>query len=52
MHYMGISIFANFTMPAEIAQAKIREDVPFDKVCYIGYYILPRIGGLAIFTSL
>src|SRR5215468_6942832 len=35
-HYMGTSTFANFTVVPEIALAKIREDAPFDKVCYIG----------------
>ena len=35
-HYMGCSTFANFTVLPEIALAKIREDAPFDKVCYIG----------------
>src|SRR5271165_855207 len=35
-HYMGTSTFANFTVLPEIALAKIREDAPFEKVCYIG----------------
>src|ERR1700727_3140797 len=35
-HYMGCSTFANFTVLPEIAVAKIREDAPFDKVCYFG----------------
>src|SRR6187431_3814860 len=35
-HYMGCSTFANYTVLPEIALAKIREDAPFDKVCYIG----------------
>src|SRR5947207_7773744 len=35
-HYMGTSTFANYTVLPEIAVAKIREDAPFDKVCYIG----------------
>jgi S-(hydroxymethyl)glutathione dehydrogenase/alcohol dehydrogenase len=34
-HYMGCSTFSNFTVLPEIALAKIREDAPFDKVCYI-----------------
>jgi len=34
-HYMGCSTFSNFTVLPEIAVAKIREDAPFDKVCYI-----------------
>ena len=36
LHYMGTSTFASFTVLPEIAVAKIREDAPFDKVCYIG----------------
>jgi len=35
-HYMGTSTFSNYTVVPEIALAKIREDAPFDKVCYIG----------------
>src|ERR1700759_2063682 len=35
-HYMGCSTFSNFTVLPEIALAKIRDDAPFDKVCYIG----------------
>ena len=35
-HYMGPSTFANHTVIPEIALAKIRDDAPFDKVCYIG----------------
>ncbi|MBM3336360.1 MAG: S-(hydroxymethyl)glutathione dehydrogenase, partial [Betaproteobacteria bacterium] len=35
-HYMGTSTFSNYTITPEIALAKIREDAPFDKVCYIG----------------
>ena len=35
-HYMGTSTFSRFTVLPEIALAKIREDAPFDKVCYIG----------------
>jgi len=34
--YMGTSTFANCTVLPEIAVAKIRDDAPFDKVCYIG----------------
>src|SRR3569832_2328142 len=35
-HYMGCSTFANFTVLPEIALAKVRDDAPFDKICYIG----------------
>ena len=41
-HYMGTSTFANFTVLPEIAVAKIREDAPFDKVCYIGQHEIGR----------
>src|SRR3978361_376698 len=33
---MGCSTFSNFTVLPEIAVAKIRDDAPFDKSCYIG----------------
>jgi S-(hydroxymethyl)glutathione dehydrogenase/alcohol dehydrogenase len=36
LHYMGCSTFSNHTVLPEISLAKIREDAPFDKVCYIG----------------
>ena len=45
-HYMGCSTFANFTVLPEIALAKIREDAPFDKVCYIGCGITTGIGAV------
>src|SRR3974390_91916 len=35
-HYMGCSTFSNFTVLPELAVAKIREDAPFDKSCYLG----------------
>src|SRR5436305_338642 len=34
-HYMGCSTFAQHTVLPEIALAKVREDAPFDKICYI-----------------
>ena len=43
-HYMGTSTFANYTVVPEIALAKIREDAPFDKVCYIGCGVTTGIG--------
>jgi S-(hydroxymethyl)glutathione dehydrogenase / alcohol dehydrogenase len=49
-HYMGTSTFANFTVLPEIAVAKIREDAPFDKVCYIGCGVTTGIGAV-IFTA-
>src|ERR1700694_5796938 len=45
-HYMGTSTFANFTFLPEIAIAKIREDAPFDKVCYIGCGVTTGIGAV------
>src|ERR1041384_4743098 len=33
-HYMGCSTFSNFTVLPEIALAKVREDAPFEKICY------------------
>src|SRR6266853_1335569 len=45
-HYMGTSTFANYTVLPEIAVAKIREDAPFDKVCYIGCGVTTGIGAV------
>ena len=45
-HYMGTSTFSNFTVLPEIAVAKIREDAPFDKVCYIGCGVTTGIGAV------
>ena len=45
-HYMGTSTFANFTVVPEIALARIREDAPFDKVCYIGCGVTTGIGAV------
>jgi len=50
LHYMGCSTFANFTVLPEIALAKIREDAPFDKVCYIGCGVTTGIGAV-IYTA-
>ncbi|MEL6735652.1 MAG: S-(hydroxymethyl)glutathione dehydrogenase/class III alcohol dehydrogenase [Pseudomonadota bacterium] len=46
MHYMGTSTFANFTVLPEIALAKVREDAPFDKICYIGCGVTTGIGAV------
>ena len=45
-HYMGCSTFSNFTVLPEIALAKIREDAPFDKACYIGCGVTTGIGAV------
>ena len=46
LHYMGTSTFSNFTVLPEIAVAKIREDAPFDKVCYIGCGVTTGLGAV------
>ena len=50
LHYMGTSTFSNYTVVPEIALAKIREDAPFDKVCYIGCGVTTGIGAV-IYTA-
>ena len=45
-HYMGTSTFSNFTVLPEIAVARIREDAPFEKVCYIGCGVTTGIGAV------
>ena len=43
-HYMGT--FSNHTVLPEIAVAKVREDAPFDKICYIGCGVTTGIGAV------
>lgn len=50
LHYMGTSTFSNYTVLPEIALAKIREDAPFNKVCYIGCGVTTGIGAV-IYTA-
>lgn len=50
LHYMGCSTFSNYTVLPEIALAKVREDAPFDKICYIGCGVTTGIGAV-IFTA-
>jgi len=50
LHYMGTSTFANYTVLPEIAVAKIRDDAPLDKVCYIGCGVTTGVGAV-IFTA-
>src|SRR3569833_1932294 len=50
LHYMGCSTFSNFTVLPEIALAKVREDAPFDKICYIGCGVTTGIGAV-IYTA-
>src|SRR5262245_13793707 len=45
-HYMGCSTFANYTVLPEIAVAKIREDAPCDRVCYIGCGVTTGVGAV------
>jgi S-(hydroxymethyl)glutathione dehydrogenase / alcohol dehydrogenase len=45
-HYMGCSTFSNFTVLPEIALAKVRDDAPFDKICYIGCGVTTGIGAV------
>ena len=47
LHYMGCSTFSNYTVLPEIAVAKVREDAPFDKICYIGCGVTTGIQAVA-----
>jgi S-(hydroxymethyl)glutathione dehydrogenase/alcohol dehydrogenase len=49
-HYMGTSTFANYSVMPEISVAKIREDAPFEKICYIGCGVTTGIGAV-IYTA-
>ncbi|MBL8588899.1 MAG: S-(hydroxymethyl)glutathione dehydrogenase/class III alcohol dehydrogenase [Methylobacteriaceae bacterium] len=49
-HYMGCSTFSNFTVLPEIAVAKVREDAPFEKICYIGCGVTTGVGAV-IYTA-
>src|SRR3954470_14054600 len=49
-HYMGCSTFSNFTVLPDIALAKVRDDAPFDKICYIGCGVTTGIGAV-IYTA-
>ena len=46
LHYMGTSTFSNHTVLPEIALAKVRQDAPFDKICYIGCGVTTGIGAV------
>ncbi|MEM9970043.1 MAG: S-(hydroxymethyl)glutathione dehydrogenase/class III alcohol dehydrogenase [Pseudomonadota bacterium] len=50
LHYMGCSTFSNHTVMPEISLAKVREDAPFDKICYIGCGVTTGIGAV-IYTA-
>ena len=47
LHYMGCSTFSNYSVLPEISLAKVREDAPFDKICYIGCGVTTGIGAVA-----
>jgi S-(hydroxymethyl)glutathione dehydrogenase/alcohol dehydrogenase len=49
-HYMGCSTFSNYTVLPEIAVAKVRDDAPFDKICYVGCGVTTGVGAV-IFTA-
>ena len=46
LHYMGCSTFSRHTVLPEIAVAKVREDAPFDKICYIGCGVTTGLGAV------
>ena len=46
LHYMGCSTFSKFTVLPEIALAKVREDAPFEKICYIGCGVTTGVGAV------
>jgi S-(hydroxymethyl)glutathione dehydrogenase/alcohol dehydrogenase len=50
LHYMGCSTFSNYTVLPEISVAKVRQDAPFDVICYIGCGVTTGIGAV-IFTA-
>jgi S-(hydroxymethyl)glutathione dehydrogenase/alcohol dehydrogenase len=43
---MGCSTFSNYTVLPEIALARIRNDAPFDKACYIGCGVTTGVGAV------
>ena len=49
-HYMGCSTFSNYTVLPEVSLAKVREDAPFEKICYIGCGVTTGVGAV-LFTA-
>lgn len=47
---MGTSTFANYTVLPEIALAKVRNDAPFETICYIGCGVTTGLGAV-LFTA-
>ena len=52
MHYMGCSTFSKYSVIPEISLAKVREDAPFDKICYIGCGVTTGIGAVVFQAKL
>ncbi|MBP6614968.1 MAG: S-(hydroxymethyl)glutathione dehydrogenase/class III alcohol dehydrogenase [Aquabacterium sp.] len=50
LHYMGTSTFSNYIVVPEIAVAKVREDAPFETICYIGCGVTTGVGAV-LFTA-
>ena len=50
LHYMGCSTFANYTVLPEVALARVRDDAPFETICYIGCGVTTGIGAV-LFTA-
>jgi len=46
LHYMGCSTFSNYTVLPEISLAKVREDAPFETICYIGCGVTTGVGAV------
>ena len=49
-HFNGTSTFANYTVLPEIALAKVRDDAPFEKICYLGCGVTTGVGA-AIYSG-
>jgi S-(hydroxymethyl)glutathione dehydrogenase/alcohol dehydrogenase len=45
-HYMGCSTFSNYTVLPEIAVARVNDQAPFDKICYIGCGVTTGVGAV------
>ena len=50
LHYMGTSTFSNYIVVPEIAVAKVRNDAPFETICYIGCGVTTGVGAV-LFTA-
>lgn len=46
LHYMGCSTFSHHIVLPEIAVAKVREDAPFETICYIGCGVTTGLGAV------